>query len=258
MRTDKDACEERNVARLYQDAQVAESYCQRRFAHSWSSLLHRKQVTEVNRALAKFQPVNTVELAPGPARLTAGLKGVRNGIMVEYSHEMLAVAQKRLSEAGLAATWDLRHGNAFDLQAMDIQCDLLFTFRFIRHFNENDRIRLYKQIHGCLRPGGYLIMDVVNRIVRERVEEHRREKSEGELPVYDMTYTPSEFDDEMKAHGFAVRRLTPVIQHFGLQSWISFTFDHRIGPLAHAIVALLEKIPSWEPLEWVAVCQKVE
>ncbi|GJL58139.1 MAG: hypothetical protein NPIRA03_09960 [Nitrospirales bacterium] len=258
MKTDKDACEEQNVAGLYQDTQVAESYCQRRFAHSWSSLLHRKQVTEVNRALAQFQPGDTVELAPGPARLTTEIRGVQRGIMVEYSHEMLTVAQKRLSEAGLASRWDLRHGNAFDLQSMDIHCDFLFTFRFIRHFIMSDRIRLYKQIHHCLRPGGYFIMDVVNRIMRERIEAQSSKKSKNELPVYDMAYTPCEFEDEIEEHGFVVRRLIPVIKHFGLQSWVSFTLDHRIASLAYVTVAILERVPSLEPLEWIAVCQKME
>lgn len=250
------ACEEENVAALYQDDQVADSYCERRFAHTWSRLLHQKQVAAVNQIIQRFQPEHMVELAPGPARLTTEIKGVRSGIMVEYSKEMLALAQKRLGEAGLTDIWDLRHGNAFELQAMNIHCDFLFTFRFIRHFNESDRSRLYRQIHGCLNAGGHFMVDVVNRPVRERIDAKRPERPEGELPVYDMSYTQKEFESEMHQHGFLVNQFIPVVKYFDIQSWSSFTFDHRSPLLAKGIVSFFELIPSAMPLEWVTVCQK--
>lgn len=63
------AREEQTVAALYKDTETAETYLQKRFKYSWSRLLHRKHVVEVNRVLAGVRPENILELAPGPARV---------------------------------------------------------------------------------------------------------------------------------------------------------------------------------------------
>lgn len=250
------ASEEASVAGLYEDTNVAETYCRQRFVHSWSRLLHRRQVEEVNRVIARLQPSLAVELAPGPARLTAELTGIRQGIMIENSAAMLAIARTRLREARLQNIWTARQGNAFDLQSMNLRCDFLLTFRFIRHFYEGDRRRLYHQIHRCLKPGGAFMLDVVNRTMRERIEGEQNKKAPGELSVYDVTYIPSEFEKEMREHGFTVKRLVPVVRHFPLQTWISATLDRRISGVAFPLVRLLETIPSTTPLEWIAWCQR--
>lgn len=81
-------------------------------------------------------------------------------------------------------------------------------------------------------------------------------KSSGELEVYDVTYTPDEFIKEMHAHGFEVISLIPVLRHFMVQSWISYTFDHRLGIWAENAVHRLENISFENPLEWIAICCK--
>ncbi|RMH04074.1 MAG: class I SAM-dependent methyltransferase [Nitrospirae bacterium] len=254
----KEACEEQSVAVLYQDTEVAETYVQKRFAVSWSRLLHDMQVREINRVIQQHQPELVVEVAPGPARLTTEVRGVRRGILVEYSQEMLAQAQKRLQACGLADCWEIRHGNAFHLEEQRLQCDFLYTFRFIRHFFAEDRARLYRSLRMCLRPHGLLMFDVVNKTVRERLDAKQDSRPNGQLNVYDVTYLPEEFCREIQQHGFLLRSLCPVLRHFGLQSWISYRLDHRLGIWADRLVRLLERLPSSQPLEWIALCQKVE
>ena len=170
----EEACEEQSVAALYQDAEVAGTYVEQRFARSWTRLLHDKQVAQVNQAIETYQPELVMEVAPGPARLTTEIRGVTNGVLVEYSHEMLAEAKQRLEQAGVGSIWDVRHGNAFELKVQNIQCDFLYTFRFIRHFHEEDRTRIYQNIRTCLKPGGLLMFDVVNRTVREKRDARNR------------------------------------------------------------------------------------
>src|SRR4029450_11663710 len=135
MKTASKACAERSVAALYKDNEVAESYIQQRFQWSWSRLLHNTQVTEVNRVIRAYAPDRVLEVAPGPARLTTEIQGVKHGVMIEYSEEMLRLAKRRLALAGCANVWDVRHGNAFELGHLREQFDLSFTFRFIRHFH---------------------------------------------------------------------------------------------------------------------------
>jgi len=254
----EEACEEHSVAALYQNAEVAEAYVGKRFAFSWSRLLHETQVAEINGVIDKYHPETTIELAPGPARLTTEIRGIRKGVLIEYSQEMLAQAKRRLEVRGLEPLWEVRHGNAFHLEDQRLQCDFLYTFRFIRHFMAEDRTRLYRNIHSCLKLGGLLMFDVVNKSVRQKLDANKDSKPSGELDVYDMTYSVEEFSQEMTTHGFTVIFLKPVIRHFALQSWMSYMLDHRIRKWADGLVQLLEKIPSSNPLEWIALCRKID
>jgi len=252
------ASEEQSVAALYRNAEVAETYVEKRFAFSWSRLLHEIQVMQINGVIDECHPEITVELAPGPARLTTEVRGVRKGVLIEYSQEMLVQAKRRLEARGLGPLWEVRQGNAFHLEAQHLQCNFLYTFRFIRHFKDEDRTRLYRNIHSCLKPGGLLMFDVVNKMVRQKLDAKIDSKPNGELEVYDVTYSIEEFRKEMADHGFTLLYLKPVIRHFELQSWMSHTLDRRIGKLADCLVRLLEKIPSHNPLEWIALCRKMD
>jgi len=251
------AREERTVATLYKDTEVAETYIQKRFSYSWSRLLHRKQVTEVNRVLADLQLGDVLELAPGPARVATQLRGVCRGLMLDQSEEMLAVAKRRLEAAGLTKVWELRSGNAFALDQLGRQFDFLYTFRFLRHFQEDERARLYREISSCLRPKGVFMFDVVNEVVKSKIDTRQPQRLEGELNVYDATYTPKKFCREMQAYGFSVVRFVPVLKHFTVQSWMSYRLDRHLGVISDVLVSLLEVIPAAQPLEWIALCQKM-
>jgi hypothetical protein len=60
----------------------------------------------------------------------------------------------------------------------------------------------------------------------------------------------------MERNGFEVLTLEPVLRHFWLQSVISYKFDDFASRMSFKVVEGLEKIPSRNPLEWVAVCRK--
>ena len=155
---------------------------------------------------------------------------------------------------------------------------LVYTFRFIRHFELEERKRLYREILARLEPSGILVFDVVNRPVTERLrakdisrtndpiassdnesDDDAKRNDSGEyesLPVYDVLYTEEEFRAEMDQCGFDVVSMHPVLRHFELQSWISYRGDTRIRPLSSLIVRSLEAMPGGAPLEWVAVVKK--
>ncbi len=254
--TDQLAKHESSVRKLYQDEAVAEAYIENRFTWTWSRLLHETQVNILNRTIAEHGIRAALELAPGPARLTTHVEGIERGVMVEASPEMVQVARRRLSEKNLDSVWDLREGDAFDLASLERSFELIYTFRFIRHFESEERDRLYKEISRRLEPSGLLIFDVVNRTARARARAATKATAEGSLPVYDAIYTEDEFRREMDDSGFEVLSLHPVLRRFGLQSWISYKIDRRVRPLANLLVRALESIPGGKPLEWVAVARK--
>ena len=251
------AQEEQSVKSLYEDVKVAEEYIKQRFGHAWGKLLHCKQAMAVDRFIKETALERVLEIAPGPARLATELKSVRHGLMLDNSAAMLAVARRRLEAGGVAHLWELQKGNAFELEKLGRRFHLVFTFRFLRHFRQEERARLYGSIGQCLEPGGLLIFDVVNKTVRHRIEERNPTRPEGELNVFDETYSVESFREEMKRHGFHVLRLESVVNHFFLQSWISGRLGYRSPGLALMLVRVLEQVASRQPLEWIAFCQKV-
>lgn len=255
MEKNKLASDEETVSALYKDTDVAQSYIDQRFSFSWNRLLHDRQVSEINNVIRDYAPSTILEVAPGPVRIATDLVGVKKGVMVEYSKEMIEVGNMRLRDAGQDNIWDLRHGNAFELSKINLQFDFLYTFRFIRHFHTEERIRLYQEMNSCLQPNGLIMFDVVNESVREKLNS-KNSKPKDELDVYDVLYTENSFKKEMSDNNFEVLRMVPVICHFDLQSFLSYKFDDRIRPLSNLSVKLLEKISSKNPLEWVALCRK--
>jgi SAM-dependent methyltransferase len=245
------------VASLYKSEAVAGTYIQTRFSSSWGKLLHASQVRQINHVIRTYQPHTILEIAPGPARIAVDLKGVRHGVMLDSSEEMLKLARHHLLSAGLASLWDVYPHNAFDLESLHLQCDLLYSFRFIRHFDAPDRARLYQAISKSLLPQGLLMLDVVNRHARQRLERKYGSPSQHGLQVFDATYSPAEFRQEMTMYGFEVLSLTPVLRCFELQNRISAMLDRRLATLANLTVRMLEGVPRQSPLEWIALCRKV-
>jgi len=253
------ADEHRSVAAIYESGAIAGSYLDKRMQFSWQRLLHDRQVAILQKAFDGANPERVLEVAPGPARLSVELKGVKRATMVENSEEMIAIARERLQRAGLAAAWDVVGGNAFELtrHVPAGAFDFAYTFRFLRHFRTQEREQLYAMLRDSLRPQGLLVFDVVGEVVHRKLEEKNPTRSAAEIAIYDVTYTPESFRAEMKKNGFEVVSLEPVLGYFGLQSLLSYKLDDVIRPVIPPLLRALELLPSGTPLEWVAVCRKV-
>jgi hypothetical protein len=116
---------------------------------------------------------------------------------------------------------------------------------------------LLAQLRDSLKPRGLLVFDVVGEVVHRKLEEKNPTRAAGEIAIYDVTYTPASFREEMKKNGFEVVSLEPVLGYFGLQSLLSYKLDDVIRPVIPPLLRALEMLPSATPLEWVAVCRKV-
>lgn len=246
------------VAAIYESSSIADTYLEKRMRFSWQRLMHTKQVAALNRAIAQHRPGRVLEVAPGPARLSVELRGIQRGVMVENSEQMITIATERLKHRQLDKTWQVIGGDAFKLSSLVSRntFEFAFTFRFLRHFRTSEREQLYESIRQCLTDSGLLMFDVVNGTVRERIEVPNAAPSKDEIPIYDVTYTPSTFETEMQRNGFDVVSLEPVLRHFTLQSGLSYRLENRSRAVSSVVVNVLEAIPSQQPLEWIALCRK--
>lgn len=252
------ADERNSIAAAYEDETVVLGYLENRQRYAWQRLLHARQCALLNAWLRRSGAARVLEVAPGPARLSVELDGVSSGIMVENSQEMVAVARKRLRDAGRSDNWRVIHGDAFGLGALlsGQQFEFAYTFRFLRHFRDAERNRLYAELRDRLAPGGVLAFDVVNLAELRRIESLAIRKSAQEIDIYDVAYSAESFRDEMATAGFEVVELVPIVGRFALQGALSYRLERWAPTVADALVRGLESLPSRQPLEWVALCRK--
>jgi ubiquinone/menaquinone biosynthesis C-methylase UbiE len=235
---------------FYRDRDVVGSYLRRRTAQPLNGVLHRGQVAFLNRALAERRPQRVLEIAPGPARLTAELAFAGTGLAVDASPQMLAVARDRLR--GRPGEWLIARGDAFQLPVADHSVDLVYTTKFVRHFQRDDRNRLYAQIRRVLRPGGAFVMDAQNRAISLP---HRQRKGLEKYPIYDVLYDLPELLDELQTEHFHVARVGGLVRHFGIQSRLNRLRHLRLTAIASALVRAVELVPSRSPSTWMVLCE---
>jgi SAM-dependent methyltransferase len=199
-----------------------------------------------------------LEIAPGPARLSCQVKGFERGFLCDVNLEMLNVARQRLEQAYATANrspwqdkWQLVVGDAFNLP-FNQTFDMVYTFRFIRHFESRERGILYKQVHSLLKPGGIFVFDAVNVQVALPL---RMQENQANYPIYDELYQRDVLLKEIKYQGFEILALESVMRHMTLQQSVQVYLGPRSYRLARCLIHLLEFVPG-RPLEWIVICRK--
>lgn len=235
----------------YRDDTVAREYVERRFREPLGALLHARQVASLRRQIAQLRPHRTLEIAPGPARLTVDIADAlpQPPSLMDASAQMLAEARARL-RLHCRVEPRLIQGDAFNLPFRD-GFDLVYSFRLIRHFDDQDRSRLYAQIRRVLRPGGILVFDAVNKVVSTPLREHDREAHRH----YDALLTPALIQDEVQRSGLRLVRLEGVQHRFPLLYKIQVLVAPRARRVASAAMEMIDRLGG-EPLEWIVTCQR--
>jgi ubiquinone/menaquinone biosynthesis C-methylase UbiE len=236
----------REIQDAYSDERVAEDYIDARFTSAWGSVIHAAQVKAVNDAIGRHRVARVLEIAPGPARLSREVTGFDRGYLCEFNDAMLQVAQRRLAGA---SQWTLVRGDGFHLPFGDQSAfDMVYTFRFIRHFEQADRSAIYRQIRRVLKSQGLLVFDAVNRTAAPAGADSYR--------IHDVLYTRETLIRELADNGFEPLSFTDVIRHMWLQYRLQLLVGPRADRLARLLIGGLEFVPG-EPLEWVVVCRKI-
>jgi ubiquinone/menaquinone biosynthesis C-methylase UbiE len=192
-----------------------------------------------------------LEIAPGPARLTVDVAPLLTSppVIVDASAPMLEQARRRL--AGVGGHASMVNGDAFQLP-FGGAFDLVYTFRLIRHFDDPDRQRLYRQIGSAMRSGGWLVFDAVNAIVSGPLRAAARP---GEYAHYDALVTPETLARELRACGFRIVSLVGVQRRYSALRGVQVLVAPRSRLLARCAMEALDRTGG-EPLEWVVVCRR--
>jgi SAM-dependent methyltransferase len=238
---------EEEIQAAYRTSDVATTYIDRRFIAPLMALLHRRQVAAVNGVMELLRPADALEIAPGPGRITRYVDFPGRLTCLEYNAAMI-------EEGRRACRDDVRwiEGNAFEME-FERQFDFIYSFRFIRHFDDRDRDRLYERVAAALRPGGVFMMDAVN----ERISLPLREARPEEYSIYDKLYRDlDEMTEELAPHRLIVESATPVLKRFTIQSWVQNIVGPRCEWLCRSLIAAFEAIPSRTPLEWIVQCRR--
>ena len=232
----------------YRIDDVARSYVERRFREPLFAMLHDRQVHAIVDLIRRERPERILELAPGPARVTLDVARSSSacGVMLDTSLPMLSEARRRLN--GFSNRWRAVQGDAFQLP-MAGPFDLVYSFRLLRHFDQTDRLRAYREIARVLRPHGWLVFDAVN----EKVSASLRATSPGDYRHYDALMRPEGLRNELSAAGFA--RLLGVQHHFGSLSRLQELLAPRSKTLARFLMERVDSLGG-EPLEWIVVCRR--
>ncbi len=235
----------------YRSTTVAEGYVQERFREPLGALLHDRQVSAVAGVIAEHEPGRILEIAPGPARLTRDVASRvnRRWTILDASAQMLGEARRRLDND---PAWQLVQGDAFALPVAG-PFDLVYSFRFVRHFEIAERQRIYREVVRVLRPGGLFVFDAVNEIVSAPM----RAAKPQEYAHYDALLDPEQLRRELKAAGLDVVSLAGVQHRYPVLQQIQNLVSPRSRWLARRAMAVVDAAPGGSPLEWIVVCRRV-
>jgi ubiquinone/menaquinone biosynthesis C-methylase UbiE len=244
---------EADIRRAYTAPSVASTYIDERFREPLGAMLHARQARALRRTLAAHAPKRVLEIAPGPARLTTEVAPHFDGMgaVVDTSAAMFAEARRRL-EPIARGRWHYIQANAFDLPFAG-PFDLVYSFRLIRHFDVEDRARLYAQVRRVLRPGGLLVFDAVNADV---FGPFRRRAGEAAFKHYDAMLTADDVTSELQRAGFDVVSLEGVERRYPLLYQLQVLVAPRSRPVARLAMEAVDRFGGGAPLEWVVTCRR--
>jgi ubiquinone/menaquinone biosynthesis C-methylase UbiE len=236
---------------FYSSQKTAQGYIDERFNNAIGLVMHRRQIELINDSIKRFGVKTVLEIAPGPARISVDVRGFEKGVMIDLNSEMLKVARERLESKGLEGKWALTLGDAFAIDLKE-KVDLVYTFRFIRHFKIDMRKKLYDVVKRALKDKGLFIFDAPNLAVCGEIR-----KNKDLEKIYDELYTKESLVAELEENGFRVLKTKAVWAHYlKVQYWIQVLVGPRWPWGAYQLINMFESDNAKDPLEWVVLCQK--
>ncbi len=233
----------------YRDTDVVDEYLVKRTAQPFNGFLHASQVAFLNEVLRERRPSRVLEIAPGPGRLTADLDPLPI-IALDTSAAMLSMARERLRARNRPCV--LLQGDAFRLPFAAGSFDFVYSLKLIRHFQVEDRMRLYGEIRRVLGPGGAFVLDAQNRAVSLP---HRVAQGMDSYRIYDVLYDAPEVTSELETAGFGVCRMDGIARHFVLQRYLNRLRRLGLTGAARRLISLIERLPGGAPSTWMVLAE---
>jgi ubiquinone/menaquinone biosynthesis C-methylase UbiE len=136
-----------------------------------------------------------LDMACGTGRLTRTVyQPNRKIINADYSQQMLLDARSKAQSQGIP--FHPVRVDGFCLPFKPQTFEAVFTMRFIRHYKEPERIKLYSEIRRVLKTQGILIFEVLNSAI---------DKDAPNRPVHDEAYNLEEISQELEKNGFSLK-----------------------------------------------------
>ncbi|HCV28449.1 MAG: metalloregulator ArsR/SmtB family transcription factor [Dehalococcoidia bacterium] len=125
----------------------------------------------VRDLLSSAHPSDLLDIGTGTGRILEVMApDIQNGVGIDLSHEMLAVARVNLGKAGLEHC-QVRHGDMYELPFDDASQDAV-VFHQVLHYAEEPASAITEAAR-VLRPGGpLLVIDFAPHEQRILIEEH--------------------------------------------------------------------------------------
>src|SRR5438034_135303 len=163
-------------------------------------------------------------------------------IAVRISEPFNTVLHERTRARGQA--WNFVRGDGFRLPFATGSIDLIYTIRFLRHFDRAGRDTIYRELTRVLRPGGHLVLDAQNRLVSLP---HRLKQGLHTYKVYDELWLRDELVAELEGAGLVPRRVEGVMRRFTWQRRLNRLRYFRLGSPARLLIRALEWSPDRNP-----------
>lgn len=240
--------EKKAIKNFYKKQEVTEAYIQDRFETPLGRHMHLFQVKQINKSIKEYNCKKIADIACGPARLDKDVTIFEKAVGLDSSPAMLQLAQKR------APLWQFRMGNAFKTGFKPQEFDMVFSFRFIRHFKYAERKQAYSEMRRIVKKKGIIIFDAVNY---DKDYSVRKRVGFDKYPIYDKLFRKKELIAELNKNKLKLIKLVPCINHLYTVTFISkVSLKLKLTRIGFHFIKIIEKIPSRRPLEWIVVCQK--
>jgi len=235
---------------FYDDPAIVGRYIARRVGEPFNTVLHERQVGFLNQVIGELRPRRVLEVAVGPGRLSAEVRPASLMVGMDGSPNMLAEARRRTGDRGLP--WSFVRADGFRLPFATGSIDLVYTIRFVRHFDRSGRESIYRELRRVLRPGGHLVLDAQNRLVSLP---HRQKQGLHTYTVYDELWLRDELVAELEGAGLVPRRIEGVMRRFTWQRRLNRLRYFRLGSPARLLIRALEWSSDRNPSTWMVLCQ---
>lgn len=232
----------------YDSENLIQGYIRNRFENPLGKFLHERETSIVNKFISRYEAKKVLDLACGPGRLTVDINAEK-GFAFDHAKNMLKIAKKRLEARD--KTWTYLQGDAFKLKLKD-KFDLIYSFRFFRHFDEKDRKKLLKNVYNHLDVNGIFITDMANLRFRDRSIKSSSEK----IQVVDFKIRKKDFIKELEDAGFKILEVETVINHYNFQVNASRLHYLKLDTIAMSLIREFERYPPVIPQEFVFIAIK--
>lgn len=201
------------------------------YAHYWGSEYHAQAMPLLDRLVLRLLPEGAaiLDLCCGDGRVARSLHG--QGFRVEGldgSEEMLKYARRTAPEV------PFHLGDARDFQLETRFDAVLSTFDSLNHvLARRDLQKVFRQVHHCLRPGGYFAFDLNREPAYTDLWSH----TSGIVDAQVVSVARGDYD---KAAGLATCDITLFVQRDGVWQRSDFTLTQRYHPNSFVVSSLVK------------------